>query len=117
MTSDTYLRMYRVVQQIPAGKVATYGQVARLAGLPGQARQVGYALHALPDNSPVPWHRVINARGTVSVRSDGDSELCQQILLQAEGVDCTLNGQALLQRYQWTSAPDSLSYSRKKATR
>lgn len=108
MTSDTYLRIYQVVQQIPAGTVATYGQVALLSGLPGRARQVGYALHALPDDSSVPWHRVINARGTVSVRSDGDSGVHQHILLHAEGIDCRVQGKELLQRYQWAPETDSL---------
>ncbi len=97
------------MDQIPAGRVATYGQIAGLAGLPGRARQVGYALHALPEGSAVPWHRVINARGTVSPRSNGDSGVCQQILLQAEGIDCTLDGRTLLRRYQWTATPMVLS--------
>ena len=66
---STYQRIYDVVRRIPAGRVATYGQVAALAGLPGHARQVGYALHALEDHSGVPWQRVINAGGRVSPRS------------------------------------------------
>ena len=64
-----YARIYAVIRRIPFGKVATYGQVAELAGLPGHARQVGYALHALPSATAVPWHRVINAAGTVSRRA------------------------------------------------
>ena len=67
---DTYARIYEVVRRIPEGRVATYGQVAALADLPGHARQVGYALHALPEGGNVPWHRVINARGAISLRSD-----------------------------------------------
>jgi len=51
--------------------VATYGQIATLAGMPGHARQVGYAMHALPSHSTVPWHRVINARGEISRRRRG----------------------------------------------
>src|SRR5262245_56163653 len=63
--SASYRRIYAVVERIPRGRVATYGHVARLAGMAGHARQVGYALHALRPDEPVPWHRVINARGEV----------------------------------------------------
>ena len=63
-TSDAYSRIYGVVREIPEGRVATYGQVAALAGPPGHARQVGYALHAINDDG-VPWHRVINAKGEI----------------------------------------------------
>ena len=74
MTVPTYSRIYAVVRRIPRGRVATYGQVAELAGLPGHARQVGYALHALPRGTTVPWHRVLNARGALSlIHDDGVS--------------------------------------------
>ena len=78
-------RIYAVVRRIPRGSVATYGQVAERAGYPGHARQVGYALHALPPGTTVPWHRVINARGEVSARADGEV-LTQRLLLEREGV-------------------------------
>ena len=78
-------RIYAVVRAIPRGTVATYGQVAERAGYPGHARQVGYALHALPPGTTVPWHRVINARGEVSARADGEV-LTQRLLLEREGV-------------------------------
>ena len=65
-------RIYRVVRRVPRGQVATYGQIAELANLPGHARQVGYALSALRDQD-VPWHRIVNARGEVSPRSAGES--------------------------------------------
>ena len=68
--SEIYERIYAVVRHIPVGRVATYGQVARLAGLGRRARQVGYALHALPPRSGVPWHRVLNAQGKVSLPDD-----------------------------------------------
>ena len=55
--------IYNTVRSIPSGRVANYGRVALAAGLPGQARLVGYALHRLPDDSDVPWHRVVNVRG------------------------------------------------------
>ena len=80
----TYEAIYRIVRKIPRGKVATYGQIAKLAGMAGHARQVGYALHALPSGSDVPWHRVINAKGQISLRSTTES--MQKALLEKEGV-------------------------------
>jgi len=75
------------VAAIPHGRVATYGQIARLAGLGGQARRVGYALAALPSGSRVPWHRVVNASGRISVRSgDRGMETLQRRMLEREGV-------------------------------
>jgi len=98
--SDTYKRIYAVVRRIPRGRVATYGQVAALALLPGHARQVGYALHALPESQAVPWHRVINAQGRCSVRSEPGFEQIQQQLLEAEGVEFR-NGRASLEKFRW----------------
>ena len=60
--NQKYQRFYEIISRIPAGKVATYGQIALLAGFPGHARQVGYALNALPDDLEIPWQRVINAK-------------------------------------------------------
>jgi methylated-DNA-protein-cysteine methyltransferase-like protein len=99
MTS--YQKIYRVVRRIPRGRVATYGQVATLAGLDGHARQGGYALHALPDGMRLPWHRVINAKGEVSPRSGGDSHELQRLLLEAEGVEFDGKGRIALGRFQW----------------
>jgi len=101
--SDSRTRIYAVVKRIPRGRVATYGQVATLAGLDGHARQVGYALHDLPPQSNVPWHRVINARGEISARSAGDSHELQRMLLEAEGVDFSLDGRVELKKYRWKS--------------
>ncbi|HVT57190.1 MAG TPA: DNA alkylation repair protein [Thermoanaerobaculia bacterium] len=106
MPHRTYHRIYAVVERIPAGRVATYGQVAALAGLAGQARQVGYALHALSDGSPVPWQRVINARGEVSPRTESDAggpgpEIYQRFLLEEEGVMFGAAGRVDLGRYRW----------------
>lgn len=99
--SDSYRRIYAVVSRIPRGRVATYGQVAILAGLPRQARQVGYALHALPAASRVPWHRVVNAKGQISLRSGGlgHDELQQQMLAR-EGVKFA-DGTISLARFLW----------------
>ena len=89
-----------MVRRIPRGRVATYGQVARLAGLPGHARLVGYALHALEDET-VPWQRVINARGEVSPRRVPGPEEAQRRLLEDEGVEFDLRGRVRLERYRW----------------
>ncbi|MBC8424995.1 MGMT family protein [bacterium] len=78
-------RIYAAVQSIPVGCVATYGQVAELAGLPRRWRLVGRALKVLPDGSAIPWHRVVNARGRISERT-GDSTADQRFLLEDEGV-------------------------------
>jgi methylated-DNA-protein-cysteine methyltransferase related protein len=87
MIESRWKKFYRVVRKLPRGRVASYGQIAELAGLDGHARQVGYALHALPANSSVPWHRVVNAKGEISPRSAGDSHELQRMLLEAEGVE------------------------------
>jgi methylated-DNA-protein-cysteine methyltransferase-like protein len=97
----TYQRIYNIVKRIPPGRVATYGQVAALAGLPGHARQVGYALHALPEHSVVPWHRVVNAKGGISLRSIMGAELAQQQLLSREGVRLDAKGRVSLTRHRW----------------
>jgi methylated-DNA-protein-cysteine methyltransferase-like protein len=102
---SNYERIYAVVRRIPAGSVATYGQVAQLAGLPGHARQVGYALSSLSEGHDVPWHRVINARGEVSQRSEpgGIGEGYQRHLLQEEGVTLSLAGRVDLKQHRWNS--------------
>ena len=92
MSMSRWNRIYAIVRKIPRGRVATYGQVATLAGLDGHARQTGYALHALPEGSDVPWHRVINARGEISARSGSDSHELQRMLLEAEGIEFDAKG-------------------------
>lgn len=99
--SSPYQRIYAVVRRIPPGKVATYGQVARLARLPGRARQVGYAMHALPAGTRVPWQRVVNAQGKVSRRRVPGAELTQRMLLIREGVRFGRAGRISLARYGW----------------
>ena len=93
-------RIHDVVSRIPRGRVATYGQVARLAGLPGHARLVGYALHALPTSTSVPWQRVVNAQGAISVRRRGTDKL-QRRLLEREGVRFDSRDRVSLARFQW----------------
>jgi methylated-DNA-protein-cysteine methyltransferase-like protein len=100
-SAGRYARVYAVVRRIPPGRVATYGQIAELAGFPGHARQVGYALHALPASSGVPWHRVINAAGTVSRRAEPGEELSQRMLLEREGIPFDARGRVPLLRVRW----------------
>jgi methylated-DNA-protein-cysteine methyltransferase-like protein len=100
--SGSFGRIYRVVSRIPRGRVATYGQVARLAGLPGRARLVGYALAALDARSGVPWHRVVNARGQISARSDGGpAEALQKLRLERERIAFGTAGAVSLARFRW----------------
>jgi len=98
-----YDEIHRIISGIPRGRVATYGQIADLAGIPGQARRVGYALSALPKGSPVPWHRVLNAKGEISARGDPRSEAVQRKLLRAEGVTFDRSGKVSLARFKWRS--------------
>lgn len=98
MTESPYAAIYAVVSRIPAGRVCTYGRVAALAGLPGQARMVGYALHALLRQSSVPWWRVINRVGRISNVYAADE---QRARLQAEGVVVDDNYLIDLTRFLW----------------
>ena len=98
--SSTYTRIYSVVKRIPSGRVATYGQVAKLAGLPGHARQVGYALHALTSATAVPWQRVVNAAGAISLRPMKGG-ISQRLLLEKEGVRFDARGRIALKRFGW----------------
>lgn len=97
-----YQKIYSVVRQIPYGQVATYGQVAELVGLPRQARLVGYALfRATDDTLAVPWHRVVNAKGEISMspRREGMDHI-QRSRLEAEGIVFKAT-QLSLNRYRW----------------
>jgi methylated-DNA-protein-cysteine methyltransferase-like protein len=100
-TPGSYARIHAVVRRIPRGRVACYGQVAGLAGLPGHARQVGYSLHALGPESGVPWQRVVNARGEVSPRRMPGWDAVQRVLLEREGVRFDARGRIDLARYGW----------------
>ena len=88
--------------RIPRGRVATYGQVGRLAGLPRHHRQVARALRLLVDDGLVPWHRVVTASGAIAVRSgDGLAETIQREKLAQEGVVFDAKGRVPLARFQW----------------
>ena len=92
-------KILAVVKRIPRGRVANYGQVAAMAGLPGQARQVGYALAATEEE--LPWHRVVNAKGEISARSSREWEKIQQVLLEREGVVFAEPGRLDIEAYRW----------------
>ncbi|MFP6903708.1 MAG: MGMT family protein [Verrucomicrobiota bacterium] len=96
----SYQQIYDTVARIPEGRVATYGQIAQLAGYPRQARQIGYALAAL-ETDELPWQRVINAQGEISPRTNPDGELIQRILLEEEGLAFDDRGRISLPEYQW----------------
>ncbi len=106
--SPLYQQIFAVVGQIPMGRVATYGQVARWAGYPGYARQVGYALYRLLDQqTDVPWHRVVNAKGEISyspLRYGSDDR--QRVLLEREGVEFNPQNQIDLNRFGWLGAAE-----------
>jgi methylated-DNA-protein-cysteine methyltransferase-like protein len=107
-----HARVYEVVKRVPAGRVTTYGDVAAILGSPRVARHVGWALAALHDDE-VPWHRVLNAKGTISVPPGGlrpsseghrgDTARCvlQQSLLEREGIVFDERGRIDLRAYRW----------------
>jgi methylated-DNA-protein-cysteine methyltransferase-like protein len=96
-----YVEIYDVVARIPRRRVATYGQIAELAGIPRQARRIGYALSALSGDSGIPWHRVINAKGMISSRSINGPDKLQRRLLKREGIVFDASGRIDLTRFQW----------------
>ena len=114
--ADTsYAKIYAVVSRIPKGRVATYGQVAALAGLPRHARLVGYALNVLPPDSDVPWHRVVNAEGKISLRADGlGHDELQAHLLRREGVRF-VDGAIPLDRYRWNAGGETASAAEERS--
>lgn len=101
MGASSYDRIYSAVRKIPPGRVATYGQVAAAAGLPGHARLVGYALHALGEGAAIPWHRVINARGRISLGRRNGADITQRLRLEREGVQFDSSGRISLRTYGW----------------
>ncbi len=100
--TSTYNRIYATIRRVPRGRVASYGQIARLAGFPRHARLVGYALHKLPVGSRVPWHRIVNAQGELSlVRAGRASGLEQRIRLEREGVLVNAAFRVSMARFGW----------------
>ncbi|HXJ82693.1 MAG TPA: MGMT family protein [Candidatus Methylomirabilis sp.] len=93
--------VHRIVRQIPRGQVATYGQIAALLGWPRAARAVGYAMRHCPPG--LPWHRVVNASGGISLRANVSGMLTQRLLLEREGVPVR-RGRVRLDRYRWRAS-------------
>jgi len=104
MIDRLYERIYAVIRQISPGKVATYGQIANIVG-ECTPRMVGYALAALKSGSDVPWQRVINRQGKISLRNNGNESILQRQLLEAEGIYFDENDRVDLKRFGWTG-PD-----------
>lgn len=101
---ERHARIFAVVRRIPRGQVSSYGEVAAVAGLAGQARLVGYALHASSPDA-VPWHRVVNARGELSLaRIDPDGALTQRLRLEREGVAFDAGGRVRMEEHRWNAA-------------
>jgi methylated-DNA-protein-cysteine methyltransferase-like protein len=96
-----YTLVYDLVRKVPPGQVVTYGQVAVLLGAPAAARATGYALHFLPQGSDVPWWRVVNAAGGISLRNRGAQADLQRNLLEREGVTFGPGEKIDLRRYRW----------------
>ena len=102
VTTGFHARVYAMVRQVPPGRVTTYGQIATLLGSPRVARHVGWALAAIGDvDDPVPWHRVVNAKGTVSHRGNVTRAQSQRELLEHEGVCFDARDTVDLQRFLW----------------
>lgn len=100
-TNELHRQILEVIALIPHGKVASYGQIAKLAGLPKHARLVGYVLKHLDGESMIPWYRVINSQGKISVtRINEKGENVQQNLLEQEGI-YLLNGKVSLKVFGW----------------
>lgn len=98
--SPLYQRIYALTRQIPRGYVTSYGRIGQLLGC--TARTVGFALAALPIDSDVPWQRVINSRGQISLRRDSDGNILQRDLLEAEGLCFDQYQRIDLQVHGWT---------------
>lgn len=92
-------QIFTVIHQIPTGKVSTYGDIANMAGFPGYARQVGKALSQLPNDSQLPWYRVVNGKGCISLQADDMARQRRQLI--NEGVVVNEQGKLNLSRYRW----------------
>ncbi|EGU35514.1 DNA base-flipping protein [Vibrio scophthalmi] len=97
---DQFLvQIFAVIHQIPHGKVTSYGEIAKLAGYPGYARHVGKALGNLPEGSKLPWHRVVNSQGQISLKGEDLQRQRRQLL--AEGIEVSDSGRISLKKHKW----------------
>ena len=101
--SGVFKRIYTLVRQIPTGRVSTYGQIAHRIGC--SARQVGYAMAVTPKEEGIPWHRVVNSRGSISLRSNGLTDKRQRHFLEQEGILFSIKGVIDLDLYGWKGEP------------
>ncbi len=99
--NDSYQKIWKTVLAVPAGSVASYGQIADLAGLPGRARMVGKALGYAPKELAVPWHRILRSNGQIAFPKGSDLAKEQTGLLQQEGV-AVFNNRVKLKDCQWS---------------
>ena len=106
-----YHKVYRVVCRVPYGRVVTYGQVAVILGCPNAARAVGYAMHNTPHGRGIPWHRVINARGRISIKGDVYAAEIQRALLESEGVVFDDGERVDLKKSRWWGPEDPFEFS------
>lgn len=100
MTDSFHKQVVKIIKMIPLGKVATYGQIAAMAGSPRGARQVVRTLHSSSDKEKLPWHRVINARGRISLKPDSGYEI-QKAMLEDEGIIFNADGSINMRKFQW----------------
>jgi methylated-DNA-protein-cysteine methyltransferase-like protein len=106
--NESYRRIWEQAVLIPEGQVSSYGQIARLAGLPRRAaRMVGRALGAAPEEMNLPWHRVLNAQGRIAIPVESPRYKEQVALLRAEGIKLK-NGQLDMDEYRWDPSLDEL---------
>jgi methylated-DNA-protein-cysteine methyltransferase-like protein len=97
----THKQIYEIVRRIPEGRVATYGQIAKLTGYTRHARQIGFALACLDNDNSVPWHRVVNAKGKISPRGMDGYDEYQRLLLEGENIIFDDNDCISLNEFQW----------------
>lgn len=110
MNDPLYHKIYALVSQVPAGRVTTYGTIAKLVG-GCTARMVGYAMAATPDGSHIPWQRVINSQGKISPHGFGYGSAIQRQLLEEEGILFDAAGKIDLKKYLWPEASVSSQHS------
>lgn len=101
INNDTAQSILTVISQIPYGAVTSYGDVAKRAGLPGYARYVGFVLRNLPEQTTVPWHRVVNAKGLISFPANTEKHTEQRLRLESEGISFLPTGKVKLSTNSW----------------
>ena len=113
--SNFYEAVYRLVKEIPRGRVMTYGQIATILGSPRAARAVGYAMRASGRRDDVPWQRVINGRGRISAKNEVEGPMVQRMLLEAEGVEFDASDTCDLTLLRWEpEAPEAYRFETAK---